>query len=106
VIEPDLPGYRRSTPQPEDRRLRRIMEADERTRFREDYTKWLGGEKIRQLKFLHNTSVDANLPDGTTRRGWLVAAWIPDLEPFYIVQCQDGSGDIQCAESSLQLAKG
>jgi hypothetical protein len=81
------------------------MDADERTRFREDYTEWMGGQKIRQLKFLHNATVDAKLPDETTKKGWIVAAWIPDLEPFYIVECEDGSDDIQCAESSLQLAK-
>jgi len=78
------------------------MDAERQSRFREDNAKWLGGQRIAQLKFLHNSTVEAILPGGTKRRGWVVAAWLSGPEPMYTVEYADGTGDIQCAESSLK----
>jgi hypothetical protein len=78
------------------------MNPEEQKRFTRLNSAWLGGEKIDVLKFLHNSMVEATLPDKSTKTGWIVAASTDGPEPIYTVEAQDGSGDIEVPESGLK----
>ena len=62
----------------------------------QQYSEWLGGQKIAPLKFIHNSVVEAALPDGTVKIGWVVSANVNSPEPIYTIELTDGSGDILC----------
>jgi len=79
-----------------------VMNPEARKRFAKLNAAWLSGEKVDGLQFLHNSIAEVTLPDGTTKTGWIVAATVDGPEPVYTVEAQDGSGDIECAESALK----
>ena len=81
------------------------MDLKERKRLRGLNAAWLAGEKIDGLLFRHNSIVEATLPDGTVKAGWIVAATADGPEPTYTVEAQDGSGDIECVESAIKLVE-
>jgi len=78
------------------------MNPEDTKRFAQLNAAWLAGQKIDGLQFRHNSIVVATLPDGTTKTGWIVAASVDRLEPIYTVETQDGSGDIECPESTIK----
>ena len=81
------------------------MNQEDRKIFAQLNAAWLAGKKLDDLKYLHNSIAEATLPDGTTKIGYIVAATVKGTEPIYTVEAQDGSGDIQCPESSLRIVE-
>jgi hypothetical protein len=79
-----------------------MNQADKKTLARLNAA-WLAGENIEGLKFLHNSTVEVILPDGTLKTGWIVAATVDGPEPIYTVEANDGAGDIECPESTLRI---
>jgi phosphoserine phosphatase len=77
------------------------MNIEERKRMAKLNAEWLAGEKIDALQFRYNTTVIATLSDGTILTGWIVGASVDGPEPVYTIEAQDGSGDIECAESTI-----
>lgn len=75
---------------------------DQKKRFARLNAAWLSGERVEGLKFLHNSTAEALLPDGQRKRGWVVAATVTGSEPTYTLEAQDGTGDIECPESALR----
>jgi hypothetical protein len=77
---------------------------ERRKRVEELSDEWLGGkERIEGFRFLHNSLVKAMQSDGTVVTGWLLSVRVNDKEPVYTVEACDGSGDVQCLESTLEL---
>ncbi|MBI5633026.1 MAG: hypothetical protein HZA15_06060 [Nitrospirae bacterium] len=77
------------------------MNLEERKRLSKLSAAWRAGEKIEGFQFRYNTTVIVTLADGTTTTGWIVAASTDGPEPTYTIEAQDGSGDIECFESSI-----
>jgi hypothetical protein len=78
------------------------MDPEAKKKFAQLYAAWLAGAKVDGLQFLHNSIVEATLPDGTTKTGWIVTAMVSGPEPVYTVEARDGSGDVECPESALR----
>ena len=79
------------------------MNLEERKRVRRLNAAWIAGEKIDGLLFPYNCLVEAIMPDGAVKTGWIVAATLDGPEPMYTVEARDGSEDIECPESMLKL---
>lgn len=77
------------------------MNLEERKKLVKLSAAWRAGEKIEGLQFRYNTTVIVTLADGTTTTGWIVAASTDGPEPIYTIEAQDGSGDMECLESSI-----
>ena len=70
--------------------------------YREQNSWWVHGELIEELEFDHNSLVEALLPEGSKKEGWIVGASIQVPEVIYTVEACDGSGDYKCPASTLQ----
>jgi len=78
------------------------MNLEERKRLAKLNADWRAGEKIEGLQFRYNSTVIVTLADGSTTTGWIVAASTGGPEPTYTIEAQDGSGDIECLESTIK----
>jgi len=65
--------------------------------------KYLSGEALPGVKYLHNSEVLFTGEDGTEVRGWIVAVGPIEPEPLYTVERVDGAGDEEVPESRLKL---
>jgi hypothetical protein len=73
--------------------------------YREQNAWWVRGELTEELAFEHNSIVEAVLPDGRKKDGWIVNASIEVPEVIYTVEACDGSGDYKCPASTLRKAE-
>ncbi len=73
--------------------------------YREKNDWWVHGEITCELAFEHDTIVEAILPDGRKKDGWIVGASIQVPEVIYTVEACDGSGDYKCPASTLRKIK-
>jgi hypothetical protein len=71
-------------------------------RDRDKRKRWLAGEPVEELAFLYNSVVEATLPDGEKKKGWIVSASVEGEEPVYTVEACDGSGDYECPQSTIR----
>ena len=78
------------------------MTPQEQRAFREINKRWLGGQRVDGLAFLHNSTVEATLPSGERKIGWLVSAWFEGGVTMYTVEAEDGSGDYDCREELIR----
>jgi hypothetical protein len=70
--------------------------------YREQNSWWVQGDLTEELAFEHNSVVEAALPDGKKKEGWIVGASIQVPEVIYTVEACDGSGDYKCPASTLR----
>ncbi|MCR9055411.1 MAG: hypothetical protein NXI26_26455 [bacterium] len=64
---------------------------------------FLGGERILGVKYRHNSQVTFSDADGSRVLGWIVSVGPVEPHPIYTVERTDGQGDVEIAESELEL---
>jgi uncharacterized membrane protein len=78
------------------------MNLEERKRLAKLNAAWRAGEKVEALQLRYNSTVKAMLADGTIVTGWIVGVSVDGPEPTYTIEATDGSGDIECLESTIR----
>ena len=79
-------------PSPDDMKNRRVFN-----------DAFLAGEKIRGIRFRHNSHVAFTSADGVRRDGWIVSVARVDPEPVYTIERSDGRGDVEVLESKIDI---
>ena len=82
-----------------------MMTPQEIHEFREKNKRWLSGQSVEGLRFLHDSIVAARLPTGEMKIGWIVSAWFEGGEAIYTVEAEDGSGDYHCKEDMIECIR-
>ncbi len=82
------------------------MKLKDKKRFARLNAAWRAGEKVDGLAFPYNSLVTVSLPDGSAKDGWIVGVTLEGPEPIYIVETKDGSGDLECPESTIRIKPG
>lgn len=75
----------------------------ERRAWLEASNKYLSGDALPGVKYLHNSEVLFTEEDGTEVRGWIVAVGPVEPEPIFTVERADGGGDEEILEGRLTL---
>jgi len=78
------------------------MTPEARKNFAKLNAAWLKGEKVDDLKFLHNSIVEVTLEDGAFVTGGIVGASTDGPEPIYTVELHDDSGDFECPAAAIR----
>jgi hypothetical protein len=78
------------------------MTPEELKELRQINGDWVGGKKVKGLRFRYNTIVKATMPDGSTEIGCIVGAEKGETEPVYTLETENDNAGIECPESKIE----